>query len=116
MHSEYLKIVIEEFKKLNNITSYHITYKIADNITQQKWGKIIELDALLDEISQSDYCISNNLPILKLIIYAEMQCMIFIKNEDYDCVNDHPSNSFICETIPYIDKCGDFGHIESDFN
>lgn len=116
MNSEYLKTVIDEFKVSNSVTSYYITYKTKDNITHQKWGKITELDALLDEISKSDYCISDNFPILKLIIYAELQCLIFIENEYYDCVNGHPSNSFICETIPYIDKCGDFGHIESDFN
>ncbi len=116
MKREYVEYQINEFKNaMNEVYSFYVTYKETDNIKSQKWGKIYELDKVLEEIEKSTVCIQGELPIERLIIFAKSQCMVFCKNEFWDCVNDDSEQSHFIVCVPYIAEDGMFGHIESDY-
>jgi len=116
MKREHIENLIEEFKNSRNeVYSFYVTYKETENIVSQKWGKIYELDKSFEDMSKSSLCIQGELPIERLIIFAKSQCMVFCKNDFWDCVNDDSEDSHFVVCVPYIAEDGMFGHIESDY-
>lgn len=117
------KKVIELFNEFadagNRINAYYVTYKATDNATSQKWGKLKTIDELipiLDEIEKSPLCVQGELPIIRLMIYADDQCMAILENPLWNCVNDESDDSHIVSTIPFISRAGKFGTIKEWIN
>lgn len=111
--------LLEKIKKYegcgNKVYGYYVAYKATENITTQKWGKIHELDKTLEEIESAPACIGGELPIERLIIYSgkeyRWQCLVYVKNPMWDCVNDESVDSHIEVVVPYISEDGWFGKI-----
>ena len=116
MKIEYIKTEIEDFKNAGNeVTAFYVTYKETENVKSQKWGKIYELDTVLDEIEKCETCIQNELPIERLIIFAKGQAMVFCQNKYWNCVKDESEDSHFIVCVPYIAEDGMFGRIESNY-
>jgi hypothetical protein len=112
MKKEQFLETIGEFRAArNDIYAYYVTYKDTDNITSQKWGKINELEGVLSEIETVPACIVGELPIERLIVYADEQCLAFTMNPKWDCVNEESEDSHFTVIVPYIGKDGWFGEI-----
>ena len=116
MKREHLLEKIKEYEGCgNNVYGYYVTYKTTENITSQKWGKINELSDTLDDIERGQACIGGELPIERLIIYSgeknRGQCLVYVKNPMWDCVDDESEDSHIEVVVPYVSKDGWFGKI-----
>jgi hypothetical protein len=116
MKSEHIKKSIKEYESYGNkVYGFYVTYKETENITCQRWGKMEEFDKILSEIESSQMCIQGELPVEKFIIYSgeqyRWQCLVFIKNPLWDCVNMDSEDSHTNVVVPYIAEDGWFGKI-----
>lgn len=103
-----------EFVNAHNIPyAFYITYKETENFTAQKWGLISDLSFVLDNIEKCPNCIEGQLPIERMFIYSNtnINCLGFVKNPYWNCLNDPSEDSHIVVTIPYIAENGGFGMI-----
>ena len=99
----------------NKVYAYYVTYRVHYNIKRQDWGTIARVEdfrEMLDLIGQNDSCIQGQLPIERLIVYAQEQCLVFVENHLWDCANDCEEYSHSEVVVPYIDKTGNFGTIK----
>lgn len=111
MKLEHVKSRIKEYVEARNTPyAFYIGYNQWPNSLSQKWGKIDELDKVLDEVNTCENCIEGNLPIERLIIYSETQCMAFAKNELWNPIDYESEQSHSIVVIPYIAKDGWFGN------
>ena len=115
MKIEFVKQQIKDFANAGNeIYGYYIGYKSYAHGLSQKWGHIEQLDETFNDVKKSTLYIQEELPIERLIIYAKTQCMVFVKNPFYNCVDDDSEDSHIIETVPYIAEDGWFGRVVSE--
>lgn len=112
MKREKILDEINEINEVGNkINSYYVTYKIAENIKAQKWGKFSEFEDALSDIEKSYECIQGELPIERLIFYGEKLCFVYVRNPLWDCVNDESEDSHVYVVVPYITNDGRFGKV-----
>lgn len=103
---------MDEMKNAGNkLHSFYVTYRQTKNIKSQKWGSLADFESVLDQIEGSDECIQGELPIERLIIYAEDQCFAYAENPLWSCVDDESEDSHVCVSVPYIAMDGKFGKI-----
>lgn len=119
MKREELKRKIVKYESVGNkIYGFYVTYKTTENIISQEWGTIDKFEKTLSNIESSPVCIQGELPIERLYIYSReqyrWQCLVFVKNPLWDCVNDDSENSHITVVVPYIAVDGKFGKIVSE--
>ena len=119
MKREELKKQIERYESAGNkIYGFYVTYKTTESITSQEWGTIDKFEKTLSNIESSNVCIQGELPIERLIIYSgeryRWQCLVFVKNPLWDCVNDDSENSHVQVVVPYIAEDGWFGKVVSE--
>lgn len=121
MKREELKSKIVTYESVGNkIYGFYVTYKTTENIILQEWGTIDKFEKTLSNIESSTFCIQGELPIERLYIYSsdncrlQCQCLVFVKNPLWDCVNDDSKNSHITAVVPYIAIDGKFGNIVSE--
>jgi len=109
-----LQNIYGKFVDANNRPyAFYVTYKETENITTQKWGLIMDFAHVLNTIEKCPNCIDGQLPIERLFFYSNINtnCLGFVKNPYWDCVNDPSEDSHIVVTIPYIAENGGFGMI-----
>lgn len=113
MKKKFVKDEIQDFiEARNTVHAYYVTYMETDNITSQHWDKSEgDLSEILDKIEKSKVCVQGELPIKRLIVYGEDQCMVFSENPLWDRVDGNSEDSHIVTIVPYIDKNGSFGKI-----
>lgn len=97
----------------NRPYAFYVTYKETDNITSQKWGKIMDFSSVLDDIEKCPNCIEGQLPIERLLVYSKKnnQCLAFVKNPYWNCANYPSVDSHVVVTVPYIAENDRFGII-----
>ena len=114
-----IELFNEYVEARNRVNAYYITYKETENATSQKWGKLKtadELNAVIDDVEKSSLCIQGELPIVRLMIYSDDQCMAIIENPLWDCVNDESEDSHVVMTVPFISRDGWFGTVKDWVN
>lgn len=114
MKREQFTQTFKEFVEAgNNPNAYYVTYRHNENIRSQRWGKVYAdgIEPILDEIEQNAEIVQGELPIERLIIYAQEQCLVFLENKLWDCVNNESEDSHIVECVPFISREGQFGTI-----
>ena len=119
MKADYIRNEMKVYERAGNkIYGFYVTYKTTENITSQEWGTIDKFEKTLSSIESSTVCIQGELPIERLIIYSgekyRWQCLVFVKNPLWDCVNDDSENSHVTVVVPYIAIDGEFGKIVSE--
>ena len=115
MKKQFVKDEIQDFiDARNKVHAYYVTYMETDNITSQYWEKSDgDLSDILDKIEKSNVCIQGELPIKRLIIYGEDQCMVFSENPLWDCVDGNSEDSHVITIVPFISDEGRFGRIKT---
>ena len=112
MKTEWLKNTIDEYESAGNkIYGFYVTYKETENTTIQKWGHIYEFGEILSEMEKNGMCARGELPIERLIVYADEQCLVFVENPLWDCANMDSEYSHATVAVPYIAEDGWFGKI-----
>ena len=119
MTSQKIRNEIKDYEdKGHKIYGFYVTYNIDENMTCNDFGKIDKFESVLARIESYDMCIQGELPIEQLIFYStyseyklNWQCLVFVKNPLYDCVNDASEDSHVQVVVPYIAENGWFGEI-----
>lgn len=116
MKRKILESKISELTRINGKPySYFISWSYTDNIHSNDHGKYEELADVLDRMEEAPSCIEGELPFTELVIYFSAHTLVFMADDNWDCVNDPSADSHKLFSFPNMGDDGNWLYIDGKY-